>query len=163
MTVQLKPHPPQDRATRLPWLERHLKWLFWVCAAGLAPWVAYLYLFQIPSGPAHQIHLMTVGLILAIIAGLLLTAWTYRRAMSLAVMAASYTATAVFMSVRFRLITGAGGPHWVGSLPTLLALAVTVVMLCAFVITERLSGRACPLAAGRAHCPRGRPGSPPDR
>ena len=129
-------------AGRRPWLERHLKWLYWVCAAGLAPWVAYLYLFQIPSGPAHQIHLMTADLILAIIAGLLLTAWTYHRRWSLAVMAASSTATAMFMSVRFRLITGAGGPHWVGSIPALLALAVTVVMLCAFVITNRLSTRA---------------------
>lgn len=108
MTVQLKPHAPQDRVAHLPWLERHLTWVFWVCAAGLAPRVAHLYLFQIPSGPAHQIHLMTVGLILAIIVGLLLTAWTYRQSSSLSVMAASFTATAVFTSVRFRLITGAG-------------------------------------------------------
>jgi hypothetical protein len=142
MTAQLTPHASQDRAGRLPWLERHLKWLFWVCAAGLAPWVAYLYLFQIPSGPAHNIHLMTAGLILAIIAGLLLTAWTYRRRLSLSVMAASYTATAVFTSVRFRLITQAGGPNWRGAIPTLLALAVTVVVLCAFMITNRLSARA---------------------
>jgi uncharacterized membrane protein YoaK (UPF0700 family) len=141
MTVQLKPHAPQDQAARLPWLERHLKWLYWICAAGLAPWVAYLYLFQIPSGPAHQIHLMTVGLILVVIAGLLLTAWTYRQRLPRSVMAASYTATAVFMSVRFRLITGAGGPHWAGSIPALLALAVTVAALCAFVIMNRLSAR----------------------
>ncbi len=142
MTVQLKPHAPANHASRRPWLEPHLKWLYWVCAAGLAPWVAYLYLFQIPSGAANQIHLMTAGLILAIIAGLLLTAWTYHQRVPRSVMAASYTATAVFMSVRFRLITGAGGPHWVGSFPALLTLAVTVVMLCALVITNRLSARA---------------------
>ena len=108
MTVQLKPDAPQDRAAHRPRLERHLKWLYWVGAAGLAPWVAYLYLFQIRSGPAHHIRLMVTGLILAIVAGLLLTAWTYRRGIPQAVMAASFTATATFNSVRFRLITRAG-------------------------------------------------------
>ena len=141
MTVQLKPEAPDDRAGRISWLDRHLKWLFWVCAAGLAPWVIYLYLTQVPSGLAHQIHLLAVGLILALIAGLLLTAWTYRQGSSLSVMAASFTATTVFMTVRFRLITRAGGPDWAGSIPALLALDAAVVMLCAFVIRNQLSAR----------------------
>lgn len=34
--------------TRIPWVERHLKWLYWACAAGLAPWVVYLCLSQVP-------------------------------------------------------------------------------------------------------------------
>ena len=84
---------------------------------------------------------MVTGLILAIIGGLLLTAWTYRRGLPQAVMAASFTATATFNSVRFRLITRAGGPHWAGSIPVLLTLGVVVVALCAFVITDKFSAR----------------------
>ena len=141
MTMQLTPNASGNRASRRRWLERHLKWLYWACAAGLTPWIIYLYLTQVPSGPAHQIHLMSIGLILAMIAGLLLTAWTYRQGSSMAVIAASFTATTVFMTVRFRLITKAGGPIWAGSIPILLAMVVIVVTLCARVIRNRLSAR----------------------
>ena len=77
--------------TRIPWVEQHLKWLYWACAAGLTPWVVYLYLSQAPRAQAHQIRLLAVGLILALIAGLLLTAWMYRRGFSRSVMAALTT------------------------------------------------------------------------
>jgi hypothetical protein len=42
MTMQLKPTEPVNRTSRRPWLERHLKWLYWACATGLAPWIIFL-------------------------------------------------------------------------------------------------------------------------
>ena len=50
-------------AGRIRWGERHLKWLFWACAAGLSPWVVYLYLAQVPRAPAHQIRLPAVWML----------------------------------------------------------------------------------------------------
>ena len=68
MGGQIGPGASDDHPGRIPWAERHLKWLFWACAAGLAPWVVYLYLSQVPRATAHQIHLLAAGLILAMIA-----------------------------------------------------------------------------------------------
>ena len=93
-------------------MELHLTWLYWACAAGLTPWVVYLYLSQAPRAQAHQIRLLAVGLILALIAGLLLTAWMYHRGFFRSVMAASFTATAAFISAWFRTLTQAGGSKW---------------------------------------------------
>ena len=127
---------------RIPWVERHLKWLYWACAAVLAPWVVYLYLTQVPRAQAHQIRLLGVGLILALAGGLLLTAWTYRRGFSRSVIAASFTATAAFICAWFRTLTQAGGSDWAGSIPTLVAMIIIVVVLCVIVITSEISGRA---------------------
>ena len=127
---------------RIPWVERHLKWLYWACAAVLAPWVVYLYLTQVPRAQAHQIRLLGVGLILALAGGLLLTAWTYRRGFSRSVIAASSTATAAFICAWFRTLTQAGGSDWAGSIPTLVAMIIIVVVLCVIVITSEISGRA---------------------
>lgn len=126
---------------RSPWVQRHLKWLYWASAAGLAPWVVYLYLSQVPRAQAHQIRLLAVGLILALIAGLLLTAWMYRRGFSRSVMAASFAATAAFTTAWFRTLTQAGGSNWAGSIPALMAMIVTVIVLCVIVITTQLSAR----------------------
>jgi hypothetical protein len=142
MGGQIRPGASNDHAGRIRWEERHLKWLFWVCAAGLAPWVVYLYLSQVPRAPAHQIHLLAVGLILAMIAGILLTAWTYSRDSSLCVMAASFAATAAFISAWFRTLTQAGGSSWGESIPTFLAVVAAIDVLCVIVIRSVLSARA---------------------
>ena len=70
---------PGGRADRISWAERHLQWLYWVCAAGLTPWVAFLFVTQVRRAEAHQIGPLAGGLILAVMAGILLTAWTYPR------------------------------------------------------------------------------------
>jgi hypothetical protein len=127
-------------STLFSWLRQHLPWLYWACAAVLTPWVFYLYQTQIPSGPAHHLHLLDVGLFLAMAGGLVVTARAYRRRSALTVMAAAFTATAVANSVRFRLLTHAGGPHWTGSAAVLLIVDVAVVALCVTVIRNRLSG-----------------------
>jgi hypothetical protein len=142
MDGQIRPGTPDDRAGRIPWQERRLKWLFWACAAGLAPWVVYLYLSQVPRAPAHQIHLLAVGLILAMIAGILLTAWTYSRDLPLPVMAASFAATTAFITAWFRTVTRTGGSNWAGSIPAFLAVVVTIVVLCVIVIKSELSASA---------------------
>jgi hypothetical protein len=139
-----RPGPSDDRAPGRLWQERHLKWLFWACAVVLSPWVVFLYFFQVPSGPAHHIHLLAVGLLLAMMSGLLLTAWTCRRGRLRSVMAASFTATVVCISVRFRILTQAGGAHWPGSVPVLLTVDGIVAALCVTVIWTRLTGRAHP-------------------
>jgi hypothetical protein len=137
-----EPAARHGAATRISWVERHLKWLYWACAAGLAPWVVYLCLSQVPRAQAHQIRLLAVGLILAMIAGLLLTAWMYSRGFSRSVMAASFAATAAFISAWFRTLTQTGGSNWAGSIPTFLAMVVIIVMLCVIVISRELSERA---------------------
>ena len=142
MNVDIEPGAADAHAGRFSWMEGRLKWLFWICAAGLSPWVVYLYLYQTPSGPAHKIHLMSIGLVIAMMAGLLLTAWTYRQNSSLSVMAAAFTATAVVNSVRFRILTEVGGPKWPGSVVTLLVLDVIVVGLCVIVIRDHFQARA---------------------
>ena len=128
-----------DAATYLSWVERHLEWLFWACAAGLIPWVAWLYVSEVPRALAHQIRPMAAVLVVAVIAGLLLTAWTYRRNSSRSVMAASFSATAIFISAWFRTSTHTGGVDWAGTVPVLLVVIVTVVVLCVVVIQSELS------------------------
>ncbi len=130
--------------THIPWMDRHLQWLFWACAAGLAPWVVFLYLSQVPHGQAHKVHLLALGLILAMITGLLLTARMYRQGLSRSVMAASFAATAAFISAWFRTLTQAGGSDWAGSIPTFLAMVAIVVVLCVIVIRSELSARVHP-------------------
>jgi hypothetical protein len=142
MGGQIGPGARDDHAGRIRWEERYLRWLFWAGAAGLAPWVVYLFLSQVPRAPAHQIHLLAVGLILAMIAGLLVTAWTYSRDLSLSVMAASFAATVAFISAWFRTLTQAGGSGWAGSIPTFLAVVAAIVVLCVIVIRNELFTRA---------------------
>jgi hypothetical protein len=112
--------------------------------AGLTPWVVFLFLSQVPHGQAHQVHLLALGLILAMITGLLLTARMYRQGLSRSVMAASFAATAAFISAWFRTLTQAGGSNWAGSIPTFLTMVAIVVVLCVIVIRSELSARVHP-------------------
>jgi hypothetical protein len=132
----------RDAASRLRWVKRHLAWLFWVCAAVLAPWVVSLYLTQVKVAQAHQVRLLGVGLILAMMAGLLLTAWTYSRGHPRSVLAASFTAASAFICAWFRALTQAGASHWPGAVPVMLAVVAVVVVLCVTVIRDQLCARA---------------------
>jgi len=136
--------PPARRhemSARLRWVGQHLAWLYWACAIVLAPWVVYLFLTQAKVGQAHQVRLLGVGLILAMMAGLLLTAWTYRLGRTRSVVAASFTAAAAFICAWFRTLTQAGASHWPGAVPIVLAVVTAVVVLCVLVIRHQLSGR----------------------
>ncbi len=133
---------------RISWAERHLQWLYWVCAAGLTPWVAFLFVTQVRRTEAHQIGPLAAGLILAVMAGVLLTAWTYHRGSPRSVMAASFTAAAAFISAWFRTLTRTGGTHWAGPVPVFLAvLAVVIIIgLCVLVIRRDFLARPPPPA-----------------
>jgi hypothetical protein len=121
---------------------RYLTWLYWAGAAGLAPWIVYLFLSQVKRAPTHQLHILTVGLILAMMLGLLVTAWLYSRDSRLSVMAASFAATVTFISAWFRILTRAGASPWAGSIPTFLSVATAVVVLCVIAIRTELAARA---------------------
>ena len=126
---------------------RYLTWFYWAGAAGLAPWIVYLFLSQVKRAPTHQLHILTVGLILAMMLGLLVTAWLYSRDSRLSVMAASFAATVTFISAWFRILTRAGASTWAGSIPTFLAVVTAIVALCVITIRTELAGTG-PLRAG---------------
>jgi hypothetical protein len=126
---------------------RYLTWFYWAGAAGLAPWIVYLFLSQVKRAPTHQLHILTVGLILAMMLGLLVTAWLYARDSPLSVMAASFAATVTFISAWFRILTRAGASTWAGSIPTFLAVVTAIVVLCVITIRTELAGTG-PLRAG---------------
>jgi hypothetical protein len=121
------------------WSDDRLKWLYWLGAIGLAPWIVYLYFTQPPRGLTHHVHALAVGLILAMIAGLLWTAWTYRARSDVAVIAATLTATITLISIWFRVLTQTGGQRWEGSVPVSVTLVVIVVLLCSSVIRLTLT------------------------
>lgn len=125
---------PRDRT----WV-RYLTWLYWAGAAGLAPWIVYLFLTQTKRAPAHQVHILTVGLVLAMMGGLLATAWLYTRDSWLSVMAASFTATTTFISAWFRILTHTGGSQWAGSIPVFLAVVTAIIVLCVITIRAELA------------------------
>jgi hypothetical protein len=117
---------------------RYLTWFYWAGAAGLAPWIVYLFLSQAKRAPTHQLHILTVGLLLAMMLGLLVTAWLYARDSRLSVMAASFAATVTFISAWFRILTRAGASTWAGSIPTFLAVVTAIVVLCVITIRTEL-------------------------
>jgi phosphoglycerol transferase MdoB-like AlkP superfamily enzyme len=139
---------PGGRPGRLAWAERHLTWLYWACAVVLTPWVVFLYMTQVRRAEAHQIGPLAAGLILAMMVGILLTAWTYRRGSPRSVMAASFTAATTFISAWFRALTRTGGTHWAGPVPIVLAVVAVVIIvgLCVFVIQCGFSDRPPPPA-----------------
>jgi hypothetical protein len=143
MGDQLELSPPSGRTGRMAWAERHLSWLYWACAVALSPWVVFLYITQAPRAEAHKTQTTAVGLMLIMIAGTLLTAWTYRRGSPLAVLAASFTAAAVFITAWFRTLTQLGGGlHRYGLIPIFLAVVAVVIGLCAVAIRSDFSARA---------------------
>lgn len=128
---------------------RYLTWFYWAGAAGLAPWIVYLFLSQVKRAPTHQARILAVGLILAMVLGLLVTAWLYLRDSWLSVMAASFAATATFISAWFRILTRAGTSTGAGSFLTFLAVVTAIVVLCVITIRTELAaltGTALPRA-----------------
>ncbi|HMH90977.1 MAG TPA: hypothetical protein VK586_07830 [Streptosporangiaceae bacterium] len=123
-------------------LERYLKWLYWAGAAGLAPWTVYLYFSQVPTAVTHQVHVLAVGILVALMLGVLVTAWTHWRGSCQALMAASFTAAATFISAWFRGLTRSGGSSWSASMPAFLAVAAVIVVLCAAAIKSELAARS---------------------
>ena len=82
------------------------------------------------------------GLMMIMIAGTLLTAWTYRRGSPLAVVAASFTAAAIFITAWFRTLTQlGGGQHRFGLIPVFLALNAVVIALCVAAVRSDFSRR----------------------
>jgi hypothetical protein len=130
-------------AGRMAWAERHLSWLFWACATALSPWVVFLYITQAPRAEAHQAQPTAVGLMLIMIAGTLLTAWTYRRGSPRSTVAASFTAAAVFTTAWFRTLTQLGGGLYRhGLIPIFLAVVAVVIGLCVVAVRSDFSARA---------------------
>jgi hypothetical protein len=123
-------------------MERYLKWLYWAGAAGLAPWIVYLYLSQVPSAVTHQVHILAVGILAALMLGVLVTARTYWRGSCLSLMAASFTAAATFISAWFRALTRSAGSNWSASMPVFLTVAAAIVALCVTAIRSELAARA---------------------
>jgi hypothetical protein len=122
--------------------ERYFPWLYWAGAAGLAPWIVYLYITQKPRAQAHQVDLLAAGLILAMIAGLLTTARAYGHGSALSALTASGTATVTFISAWFRILTAAGGSRWEGSVPAFLTVVAITVVLCVAVVTSEATSRS---------------------
>jgi hypothetical protein len=122
----------------LTWV-RLLAWLYWASAAGLAPWIVVLFLTQVRRGQAHQVHILAVGLVLAMMLGLLVTAWLYSRDSWLSVMAASFTATVTFISAWFRGLTQTGTSESAGSIATFLVLVTAIIVLCVITIRAELA------------------------
>jgi hypothetical protein len=123
-------------------LERRLSWLYWAGAAGLAPWIVYLYQTQVPRAPTHQVHLLALGLLLTAIASLLATAWLSSRNHALAVIAASFAGTVTFISAWFRSLTRTAGSGMAESVPAFLAVVIVVVVLCGYVVRCELGSAA---------------------
>jgi hypothetical protein len=123
-------------------LERRLTWLYWAAAAGLAPWIVYLYFAQVPSAVTHMVHVLAVGLLLALVAGVLVTARAYRRSSALTVLVATFTGTATFISAWFRALTRSAGSSWNGSLPYFLTVAAIIVGLCGYAVRSQLAAPA---------------------
>ena len=102
-------------------------------------WKPRRFLSQVKRAPTHQLHILTVGLILAMMLGLLVTAWLYSRDSWLSAMAASFAATVTFISAWFRILTQAGASTWAGSIPTFLAVVTAIVVLCVITIRTELA------------------------
>jgi hypothetical protein len=136
---RIRPGAPSGPAGRAPWEQRYLTWLYWAAAAGLVPWIIYLYFSQTPSAVTHKVHVLAVGLLLAMVLGVLMTAWTYRRRWSLAVMVAAFTGTATFITAWFRALTRSAASNWAGSLPAFLTVAAVIVGLCGYAAWRELS------------------------
>jgi hypothetical protein len=115
-----------------------LKWLYWLGAALLAPWIVYLYFSQHQRALTHEVHVMVVGLILAMLITILTTAWLYQRDSPMAVVLASTAASITFISAWFRTLTRDGVSHWAESILTFTVVAAVIIVLCGLVIGREL-------------------------
>jgi hypothetical protein len=128
------------RGRGLAWI-RYLTWLYWTGAVGLVPWIVYLFLTQVKRAPAHQVHILTLSLVLAMILGLLATAWLSARDSWLAVMAASFAATTTFISTWFGILAQAGASTRAGAFlaGAFLAVMTAIVVLCVITIRTEVA------------------------
>jgi hypothetical protein len=140
-----RPAQPGAAADPVRWEQRYLKWLYYAGAGGLAPWIVYLYYSQARRGVTHEVHLLAVGLLLAMLAGLAATAWLCARDRAPAVLAASFTATVTFITAWFRTLTHAARANWSDSRPAFLIIAAAIIGLCLIAIRRQLAaGRPPP-------------------
>jgi hypothetical protein len=133
---------PGETAQLVRWEQRYLKWLYYVSAGGLAPWIVYLYYAQVRRALTYQVHVLDLGLILAIMAGVLVTARLYARARPAAVLAASFTGTVAFIAAWFRVLSHATRSHWPPTLLLFLGIALVLIVLCVIVISSEFSVQA---------------------
>jgi hypothetical protein len=128
-----------EPAELIRWEQRYLRWLYYVSAGGLAPWIVYLFYSQARRALTHEVHVLSVGLILAMLAGALVTAWLYARASSPAVLAASFTVTVTFITTWFRILTHASHSHWSAWFPLFLVTAAALIAACVITISSEFS------------------------
>ena len=131
---------PGETAQFARWEQRYLKWLYYVSAGGLAPWIVYLFFSQARRALTHEVHLLSVGLILAIMAGALVTAGLSARRSPPAVLAASFTGTVTFIATWFRVLTRTPPRSpWPPTLLLFLGVALVIIVLCVIVISSEFS------------------------
>jgi len=136
---QTRPAAPGETAQVVRWEQRYLRWLYYVSAGGLAPWIVYLYYSQARRALTHQVHVLDLGLILAIMAGVLVTAWLYARVRPAALLAASFTGTVAFIAAWFRVLAHATRSRWPPALLLFLGIALVLIVLCVIVISSEFS------------------------
>ena len=144
-----RPAAPGESGQLIRWEQRYLKWLYYVSAAGLAPWIVYLFYSQARRALTHEVHLLSVGLILAMMAGALVTAGLSARRSPPAVLAASFTGTVTFIATWFRTLTHAAHSPWSGTFPLYLAVAAAIIVLCVIVIRSEYAAQTAGAARAR--------------
>ncbi|MHB1789126.1 MAG: hypothetical protein ACYCVN_06670 [Acidimicrobiales bacterium] len=119
----------QDTTTP-SWFERNVQWIYWVGAAGLAPWIVYLSQTQHGRALTRQVHLLALGLIVSEIVGALATAWLFWNGSWLTVTVASFAATVTFTAAWFRLLTQASTARSSASSLIFLVVILAIIVLC---------------------------------
>ncbi len=127
----------QDTTTP-SWFERNVQWIYWVGAAGLAPWIVYLSQTQHGRTLTRQVHVLALGLIVSEIVGTLATAWLFWNGWWLTVTVASFAATVTFTSAWFRLLTKARTTRSDGSSLTFIVVIIAIIVLCSLAAATAL-------------------------
>ena len=97
--------------------------LYWLAAAGLAPWTVVLAITQPITGRAHDLALVSVGPVLAMAAGAASTGLLSLLRSPWVVVTGSLTAATAFIVSWFHLLTGTA----TAAVPALVATVVVVV------------------------------------